>query len=167
MLLVHTNSFGAGTPLDPARCGSAPSVPQLLYPTCPDLFLRFQRLWVHLVHEDILVADVVIPFVQHIVHTAVVTGLWNRNPRVVHSSVQLMSHYGKLDVFKQINPFAVTLIPAGLIGNISLIYNGKLSVQGQGLQGQGQGWKSLLELGKGGWGMWIGLGCLEAAGVGI
>lgn len=25
--------------------------------------------------------------------------------------MQLMSHYGKLDVFKQINPFAVTLIP--------------------------------------------------------
>lgn len=67
--------LGTGTPLDPARCGSAPSVPQLPHPTCPHLFLRFQRLWVHLVHEDILIADVVIPFVQHIVHTAVVTGL--------------------------------------------------------------------------------------------
>lgn len=35
----------------------------------------------------------------------------------------------KLDVFKQINLFAVTLIPVTLIRNISLIYKGKLPVQ--------------------------------------
>lgn len=61
--------------LETARCDCAPSVAQLPYPTCPHLFLRFQRLWVHLVHEDILIADVIIPFVQHIVHTGIVTEL--------------------------------------------------------------------------------------------
>lgn len=105
MLLIQTNSFGTGTPLEPARCIPAPS---------SHLLLGFQRLGVHLVHEGVLVADVVIPFVQHIVDTAVVTGLCNRNPRVVPSSVQFMSHYGKLDVFEQINPFAATLIPCGI-----------------------------------------------------